>query len=244
MMKQRGILFTGKKYLLILISPLVLFAQTYMAKIEPYDSFTIYSQSSGQIVKLDKNDETKIVNKILIKLDSSLEKKELAIYNKQLDLYLKKLSILENSYNKYIKIKGKSQSDKDDKLYELIELKISIESLKLNIKTLEDTLKKKEILVKDLYIKEFSVNLGDYVAVGSELARAYNINKSKLLVYVSKDDYEDIANKKVLINGKGNIAFIEKVDKVIDETFVSAHKVTLILEDDNFGEILKVEFVK
>jgi multidrug resistance efflux pump len=232
------------KYLLILITPLMVFAQTYMAKIEPYDLFTIYSQTSGQIVKLDKSDETKVVNKTLIKLDTDLEEKELAIYNKQLDLYLKKFDILENSYKKYVKIKGKSQSDKDDKLYELIELKITIESLKLNIKTLEDTLKKKSILAKNLYIKEFKVNLGDYVSTGTALATAYDINQSKLLVYVSSDDYEDITNKKVLINGKENIATIEKIDKTLDETFVSAHKITLTLKDDNFGEIVKVEFVK
>jgi len=233
-----------KRYLLIFIAPIMLFAQTYMAKIEPYDSFTIYSQAAGQIVKLDKNDETKVVNKTLIALDTKLEKEELAIYNKQLALYLKKYKILENSYNKYIKIKGKSQSDKDDKLYELIELKITIESLRLNIKTLEDTLRKKVVDVKNLYIKEFNVNLGDYVSIGTSMATAYDISKSKLIVYVSADDYEDIASKKVLVNGKEGIATIEKIDKTLDDTFVSAHKVTLILRDDNFGKIVKVEFVK
>ena len=233
-----------KKYLLILITPFMLFAQTYMAKVEPYDSFTIYAQASGQIVKLDKSDETKVVNKTLIKLDTSLEKKELAIYNKQLGLYNKKLKILENSYKKYVTIRGKSQAEKDDKLYVIIELQISIESLKLDIKTLEDTLKKKVITAKNLYIKEFNVNVGDYVSIGTQLASAYDISKSKLIVYVSDDDYEDIVNKKVLINGKANIASIEKIDKTLDETFVSAHKVTLTLKDNNFGKILKVEFVK
>jgi len=233
-----------KKYLLILITPFMLFAQTYMAKVEPYDTFTIYAQAAGQIVKLDKSDETKVVNKTLIKLDTSLEQKQLEIYNKQLSLYNKKLKILENSYKKYITIRGKSQAEKDDKLYVIIELQISIESLKLDIKTLQDTLKKKAILAKDLYIKEFNVNVGDYVSIGTELASAYDISKSKLLVYVSEDDYKDIKNKKVLINGKENMATIEKIDKTLDETFVSAHKVTLILKDDDFGKVLKVEFVK
>ena len=233
-----------KKYLFILITPLMVFAQTYMAKVEPYDTYKIYSQAAGQIVQLDKSDETKVVNKTLIKQDTSLEKKELAIYNKQLSLYNKKLKILENSYKKYVTIRGKSQSEKDDKLYVIIELQISIETLKLNIKTIEDTLKKKVINAKNLYIKEFAVNKGDYVSIGSELASAYDISKSKLIVYVSEDDYKDIKNKKVLINGKENIASIEKIDKTLDETFVSAHKVTLTLKDDDFGKILKVEFVK
>jgi len=233
-----------KKYLLLLITPLIVFAQSYMAKVEPYDSFTIYAQTSGQITTLDKNDETKVVSKTIIKLDSSLEEKELTIYNKQLSLYKKKLSILNASYKKYITIRGKSQSDKDDKLYDLIELQISIESLKLDIKTIQDTLKKKTIAVKNKYIKQFNVNLGDYVTAGTELASAYDISKSKAIVYISDDDYSDIENKKVLINGKEGLAKIEKVDKTLDETFVSAHKVTITLGDNDFGKVLKVEFVK
>ena len=75
-----------KKYLFILLTPLMVFAQSYMAKVQPYDSFTIYAQAAGQIVKLDKSDETKVVNKTLIKIDTSLEQKELTIYNKQLNL--------------------------------------------------------------------------------------------------------------------------------------------------------------
>ncbi len=233
-----------KKYILIILIPMIAFAQTYMAKVQPYDTFTIYAQASGQIVKLDKNDETKVVNKTLIKLDTSLEKKELSIYNKQLSLYNKKLKILENSYKKYITIRGKSQSEKDDKLYVLIELQISIESLKVKIKELEDTLEKKAITAKNLYIKEFHVNLGDYVSIGSKLATAYDISKSKLIVYVSRDDYEDIKNKKTLINGKNGVAIIEKIDQTLDETFVSAHKITLILNDNDFGKVLNVVFVK
>jgi len=215
-----------------------------MAKVQPYETFTIYSQSAGQVVSLDKNDETKIVNKNVIILDTSLEKKELLIYKKQLELYNKKFEILEKNYKKYITIRGKSQSEKDDKLYVLIELQISIESLKLNIKTVEDILKRKTIEVENLYLKEFAVNKGDYVSVGTKLATAYDITKSKLVIYVSKDDYENINNKNILINGESGIATLEKIDKTLDDTFVSAHKATLVLNDNDFGKILKVEFVK
>jgi len=233
-----------KKYILVLLTPLMVFAQSYMAKIEPYEKYTIYSQTSGQVVYLDKKDETKIVDKTIIKLDDSLEQKQLSIYQKQLNLYLKKLEILEKSYQKYIKIKGKSQSDKDDKLYEVIELKISIETLNSNIYQIKDTIAKKTISLKNFYIKEFKVNHGDYVSTGKELATAYDISKSKLVVYVSSDDYKDIKNKNIQIDGKNDIATIEKIDKTIDDTYLSAYKVTLVLDDKNFGKAVKVEFVK
>lgn len=236
-----------KRYLLILLTPLLVFAQTYMAKLEPYDSFTIYSQTSGQIIKLDKNKETKFVKNMFIKLDDSLEKKQLKIYKKQLALYEQKLNILNINYKKYIKIKGKSQSDKDDKLTDLLDLKISIQTLKSNINTMEDTILKKNIKIENLYIKKFNVNQGDYVSTGASLASAYDISKAKLVVYVSSEDIKDIKNKKILLDGKKSKAIIEKQDLTVDETYVSAYKVTILLNEENnkqFGKTLKIEFVK
>lgn len=233
-----------KKYMLIFFAPIFVFAQTYMAKIEPYEEFIIYSQTSGQIVKLNKEDETKTVSKVLVQLDDSLEKKKLTIYKKQLEFYTEKLQRLEENYKKFVKIRGKSKFDKDEKYYELLELKINIESLNLSIAELKDTINKKTIKVKELYIKEFEVNKGDYVVANTELAVAYDTAKSKLVVYVSSDDYKNIKTKKVLVNGKLGIAKIEKIDKTLDKVFVSAHKVTLTLDDKNYGKIVKVEFIK
>ena len=236
-----------KRYLLILLTPLLVFAQTYMAKLEPYDSFTIYSQTSGQIIKLDKNKETKFVKNMFIKLDDSLEKKQLKIYKKQLALYEQKLNILNINYKKYIKIKGKSQSDKDDKLTDLLDLKISIQTLKSNINTMEDTILKKNIKIENLYIKKFNVNQGDYVSTGASLASAYDISKAKLVVYVSSEDIKDIKNKKILLDGKKSKVKIQKQDLTVDETYVSAYKVTILLNEENnkqFGKTFKVEFIK
>ena len=77
-----------KKYVLLILTPMILFAQTYMAKVEPYNELTIYAQSSGKVIFLDKNDETKTVNKKLIQIDDSLEQRQLAIFELQLKLDL------------------------------------------------------------------------------------------------------------------------------------------------------------
>lgn len=233
-----------KKLIFIFITPLFIYAQTYMAKVEPYEKYTIYAQTSGQIAKLNKNDETKILSKVIIKLDDTLEQSKLKIYQTQLNLYTKKLTTLEKNYKNFVKISGKSKADKDEEYYTILELKITIESLKLSIAELKDTISKKSIKINKLYLKEFAVNNGDYVSTGTELATAYDTTKSKLIVYVSSDDYQDLENKRVLVNGKSNIASIEKIDKTLDDTFVSAHKVTLTLENTNYGEVINVEFVK
>lgn len=226
------------------ITPLAVFAQTYMAKVEPYEKFTLYSQSSGKIVKLDSSNETKTVTGVLIKLDTALEEAKLKLYKGQLELYNKKLSMLEENYNKYRKIKGKSKVEIDEKYYEIIDMKLNINNLMVNIKELEDTVNKKTIKVKNLYIKEFKANLGDYVSTGSELATVYDISRSKLEVFVSAEDHKGIRDKKLLINGKEGLGTIEKIDKTTDETFVSGYKVTILTHNKNFGEVLNLEFVK
>ena len=231
------------KYILLL-TPLFIYAQTYMAKIEPIEKLTIYSQTSGQIIKLDKNDETKVVNKTLIKLDDKLEMQKLSIYKKQLSLYKEKLTLLNSNYIKFKSIHGKSDYEKDEKYYEVINLKITIKNLELSIEDIKDTIAKKSIKVKNLYIKEFAVNKNDYISTGTKLATAYDISGAKLIVYVSSDDYKDIKNKKVLLDGKSDIATISKVGKTLDDTFISAYKVELKLKSDKFGKAVKVEFVK
>ena len=231
-----------KKILLSLLFPLVLFAQSYMAKIEPYDEYTLYAQTSGQVKYVDKNDETKIVNKLLMQLDDSLEKENLQLYKEQLSFYNEKLKIFERNYQKFLKISGKSQYDKDEKYYDILDLKITISKLKISIAEIEDTIKKKSLHVKKKYIKEINVNIGDYVTLGSKIATAYDVSKSKLIVYVSAEDYKNIAKKDVLLDGKTGIAKILKIDETVDTSYVSAYKVTLVLENSNFGKIVKVEF--
>lgn len=231
------------KYILLLI-PIFIYAQTYMAKIEPKDKFTIYSLTSGQIIKLDKKDEMKVVNKTLIKFDDKLEKQKLNIYQNQLSLYKEKLNLLNSNYKKFKSIRGKSDYEKDEKYYEIINLEVTIANLKLSITDIKDTIDKKSIKVKNLYIKEFIVNNNDFVSVGAKLATAYDISGSKLTVYVSSDDYQNIQNKKVLIDGKSDIATISKIDKILDDTFISAYKIELKLKSNRFGKAVKVEFVK
>lgn len=230
------------KIMFFVTLPILIFAQSYMAKIEPYEESTVYAQASGQIVILDKNDETKIVKKEFIKIDDSLERQQLSLYQNQLSLYNEKLKIAQNNYDKFITLKGKSQVDKDDKYDSLLDMKISIDSTKLSIAQLKDTINKKSLNVNNLYIKEFLVNKGDYVSIGSELATVMDISKSKLVVYVSSDDYANLAKKIVFVDGKTDVAKIEKIDLTPDKTFVSAYKVVLVLNNSNFGQVVKVEF--
>lgn len=231
------------KYL-IFIAPLLLNAQIYISKVEPFESFSIDAQTSGQIIALDRNDEMKVVDKLLIKIDDSLDKKSLNLYKQQLKLQEDKLRISTNNYNKFIKIRGKSQNEKDTKYITLLDIKNSITNLKISIEKLKDTISKKNIYAKNLYIKKFFVNSGEFVNQGTKLATAYDIKKAKLVIYANKEDYKNIKDKTILIDNQKNKATFYKIDLTPDETYISAYKVELLYDSKEFGKNVKVEFVK
>ena len=161
-----------------LLLPIFLFANNYIAKIEPKDEFSIYANTNGEITFLDKTKEMSIVNGVIVKIDNVFEKENLNLYQTQLKLLNEKLVILENYYNKYKTITGKSDYEKDEKYMQIIELKNSIKNLELSITNTKDILNKKEITLNNLYLKEFIVNKYDYVNAGTKIATAYDMQKS------------------------------------------------------------------
>ena len=195
-----------------LLLPIFLFANNYIAKIEPKDEFSIYANTNGEITFLDKTKEMSIVNGVIVKIDNVFEKENLNLYQTQLKLLNEKLVILENYYNKYKTITGKSDYEKDEKYMQIIELKNSIKNLQLSITNTKDILNKKEIILNNLYLKEFIVNKYDYVNAGTKIATAYDTSKAKLVLYLNKEDYKDIKSKEIHLDGKTSNATIKKLD--------------------------------
>lgn len=225
-----------------LLLPIFLFANNYIAKIEPKDEFSIYANTNGEITFLDKTKEMSIVNGVIVKIDNVLEKENLNLYQTQLKLLNEKLVILENYYNKYKTITGKSDYEKDEKYMQIIELKNSIKDLELSITNTKDILNKKEITLNNLYLKEFIVNKYDYVNAGTKIATVYDTSKAKLVLYLNKEDYKDIKSKEIHLDGKKSNATIKKLDITPDKTFISAYKAEIEIDSKDFGQSVNVEF--
>lgn len=225
-----------------LLLPIFLFANNYIAKIEPKDEFSIYANTNGEIIFLDKTKEMSMVNGVIVKIDNALEKENLNLYQTQLKLLNEKLVILENYYNKYKTITGKSDYEKDEKYMQIIELKNSIKNLELSITNTKDILNKKEIILNNLYLKEFIVNKYDYVNAGTKIATAYDTSKAKLVLYLNKEDYKDIKSKEIHLDGKKSNATIKKLDITPDKTFISAYKAEIEIDSKDFGQSVNVEF--
>lgn len=225
-----------------LLLPIFLFANNYIAKIEPKDEFSIYANTNGEITFLDKTKEMSMVNGVIVRIDNALEKENLNLYQTQLKLLNEKLVILENYYNKYKTITGKSDYEKDEKYMQIIELKNSIKNLELSITNTKDILNKKEITLNNLYLKEFIVNKYDYVNAGTKIATAYDTSKAKLVLYLNKEDYKDIKSKEIHLDGKKSNATIKKLDITPDKTFISAYKAEIEIDSKDFGQSVNVEF--
>lgn len=225
-----------------LLLPIFLFANNYIAKIEPKDEFSIYANTNGEITFLDKTKEMSMVNGVIVRIDNALEKENLNLYQTQLKLLNEKLVILENYYNKYKTITGKSDYEKDEKYMQIIELKNSIKNLELSITNTKDILNKKEITLNNLYLKEFLINKYDYVNAGTKIATAYDTSKAKLVLYLNKEDYKDIKSKEIHLDGKKSNATIKKLDITPDKTFISAYKAEIEIDSKDFGQSVNVEF--
>jgi hypothetical protein len=230
-----------RKYIFLLL-PIFLFANHYIAKVEPKNQFSIFANTNGEITFLAKNKEMSVVNEVIVRIDDALEKENLKLYTAQLELYKEKLAILENYFEKYKTIKGKSSYEQDEKYMEIIDLKHSIKSLELSVANTQDILNKKVIRLNNLYLKEFTVNQYDYVSAGTKIATAYDISKAKLIVYLNKEDYDNILSKTIYLNGKQSNAKIKKLDITPDTTFISAYKAEIEIDSQNFGESITVEF--
>ncbi|RBQ31388.1 hypothetical protein CRU92_08000 [Arcobacter sp. FW59] len=229
------------KYIL-LIFPIFLFANSYMAKIEPKDEFSIYANASGEIIYLDKTKEMSIVNEVIVKIDSVLDKENLSLYQTQHKLLNEKLTILQDYYNKFKTIKGKSDFEKDEKYMEIIELKNSIKNLEISIANTKNSINKKEISLNNLYLKEFVVNKYDYVNIGTKIATVYDISKAKLVVYLNSEDYKDVKSKEIYLDGKKSNAQIKKLDIIPDKVFISAYKAEIEIDSKDFGKSITLEF--
>lgn len=218
------------------------FAKSYMATIEPVHAYTIYAQAAGEIVKLDENDEKKVINKELIHIDSKIESLRMKSYKEQLKHYKEEEKIHQRLYDNSKNIRGKSKTEKDTLLLALLAQQTKVSELELKIAELQDTLDKKRIFIRGLYLKELYVNLHDYVSVGTKVAQVYDISKGKMTLYIHKDDIKEIKEKKIYIDGVESSAVISKLDMTLDETYVSSYKAELVTHDISFGKLVTIEF--
>ena len=261
-----------KPIILLLLTPLFLFAKVHYAKIEPFETITLKSAVAAQVINANINLEGTTVNTTIIKLDDKLDQIKLTSSRASLKLIQSMiqtnqniLSALKASLNKQKAYYGRissiasaSKTQKDNAFYaytnaktQYFSSKEKIDSLKkqkldlkFEIARLQDSISKKRIKVNNKFIYKLLVNKGDFVNMGTPLAQVQDLSKGKLVLFLESAELQDIKSKVIYIDDKISKFKISKTWKVTDEKFISSYRTEIIIQNpqNNFSKLLKVEF--
>jgi len=252
------------RYLLLIISPLIVFAKVHYAKVEPYETVTLKSAVSAQVTQAKVELEgTTIKNDIIIKLDDKLNKIKLKSDRDALVLIknmlkinrqnLKSLSLSlqrqEDYYHRISNISSVSITQKDKAFYSYINAKTQylstkekIESLKkqkldliYSIEWLKDSISKKTIILKNRFLYKLLVHKGDFVNMSMPLAQIKDLSRAKLTLFLEDDELQDIKSKKIYINNKPTNYKIDKIWSVADDKFISSYRAEIVIPKPKYN---------
>jgi hypothetical protein len=248
------------KYILLLLTPLVLFSKVHYAKVEPFESITLKSAVSAQVTEAKLALEgTTVSSTTIIQLDSKLDKIKLSssqsslkLVNSMIKTNKNILSALGSSlerqkayYGRISNIGSASKTQKDNAFYgytnaktQYFSTKEKIDSLKkqrldLNyeISRLKDSISKKSIKLNNKFLYKLLVNRGDFVNMGTPLAQIKDLSSAKLVLFLESEELENIKEKSIYIDDKVSDYKVSKVWEVADEKFISSYRAEIIIKN-------------
>ena len=246
------------KILLLLCTPLFIFAKVHYAKMEPYESIILKSAVSALVINVDLESEGKMVDgKRVIYLDDELDKVNLQTSQESVVLLQKMLDInkdiagslsetvkRQESYYNRINILSTASKTQKDNAYssftsaktqylgireKIVSLEKQILDMQYNIAQLKDSIFKKSVVLENLYLYEIMVRKGDFVAPGSPLARVVDASRAKLVLFLEPDELVHIEKKTVYLDGEKTDYKVDKVWRVADEKFISSYRAEIYI---------------
>jgi multidrug resistance efflux pump len=246
------------KYLLLILTPILVFAKVHYAKVEPYENITLKSAVSAQVTNTKFDLEGKIVhNMTIIQLDDKLDKIKLKSDREALKLIKSMLQSNQNNlsslakslerqeayYNRISTIQTASSTQKDKAFYSYISAKTQyfstkekIDSLKkqkldllYSIERLKDSINKKSIKLNNRFLYKLLVNKGDFVNMGLPLAKIKDLTKAKLVLFLEADELKNIKSKTIYIDDQATQYKVSKIWSVADEKFISSYRTEIII---------------
>lgn len=231
------------KVTLILLCAVSVFAEVYKAQIEPYEKISISAEVSGRIIELDQKDELKMLDKKVLVIDHNLESHELANAKEKLALLKDQIVLKQGQYDRIKDLQGQSLNTKERYKSELLILQIQVTDLKNTIEKLDDLISKKEITLHNVYLKNLYVTKDSFVSPGTKLMDIEDQSGSRIVLYVNKEDRDNLTNGTILINDNADHGYgVEKVGNSTDAKYLSSYRVELVKKGEaSFGEIVNVE---
>ena len=232
------------KILLLIFTPLFIFAKVHYAKVEPYESVVLKSAVSALVMDVDLDAEgTMVEEKRVIYLDDSLDRINLKTSKENLLILHETLKRQESYFQRIDKLKTASTTQKDNAFYSFASTKTQYLDMQYKIAQLEDSIEKKSIVLNHMYLYEIMVRKGDYVAPGSSLARVVEASRAKMVLFLEPAELDQIEQKTVYLNGEKTDYKVDKVWRVADEKFISSYRAEIYIPapEGSFSELMKVE---
>ncbi len=232
------------KLLLLLLSPLLLFAKVHYAKVEPYESVILKSAVSALVMDVDLEAEGSLVDqKRVIYLDDHLDKINLKTSNENLLIIHETLKRQEAYFQRIDKLNTTSTTQKDNAFYSFSSAKTQYLDMQYKVAQLEDSISKKSIVLNNKYLYKLMVRKGDFVNPGTALAEVQDATKAKLVLFLEPEELDNIDEKNVYLDGEKTEYKVNKVWKVADEKFISSYRAEIYMPapKDLFSKLIKVE---
>ncbi len=246
------------KLLLLLLSPLLLFAKVHYAKVEPYESIILKSAVSALVIEVDLDAEGQMIDgKAVISLDNTLDKVNVQSSKESLILLQQMHDINEDIahslsdtvkrqegyFNRIDKLTTASKTQKDNAYSsftsaktqylgtreKVINLEKQILDMQYKVAQLEDSISKKSIILNNKYLYKLMVRKGDFVNPGTALAEINDASRAKLVLFLEPEELDDIDQKSVYLNGEKTEYKVNKVWKVADEKFISSYRAEIYM---------------
>lgn len=229
---------------LLLMSNL-LFSMEYYSKLEPINTYVVKSSVSGKVIYANENLEGKLLSKKekIVEIDWFLNDIELKETLNKIEILDEMIKIQDKNYKRLNQISSKSAYEKDNQKIQVLNLKSSKSDLIIKKESLKDTIKNKTFYEKDLYISTISIKKDDYVNPGTLLYETKDFSKGKLEIFIPINEYTDIQNKTIYLDGKKSDLTINKIYKVADTKHISSYKCEIIVPNPKtFSRLIKIEF--
>lgn len=233
-----------KYFIVLLLSLSYTFASEYYAKLEPYDTFIIKAAVSGKVEYTNTKSLGKTIKQeTIIKLDSSLDDKELQFTKDKLKALKDILEIEQKNYDSIKNLSSKSIFEKDAQRTKLLNSQLQIADLEIKLATLEDKILNKNLKESNKYIHEINVKVGEYVNPGTLLYTAMDFSKGKLEFFIPIALANEYTTKTIYIDGNKTDLKINKIYQVADNTHISSYKCEIIIPNPKeFSKLHKIEF--
>jgi hypothetical protein len=230
--------------LLLLLSPLLLFAKVHYAKVEPYESVILKSAVSALVMDVDLEAEGSLVDqKRVIYLDDHLDKLNLKTSKENLLIIHETLKRQEAYFQRIDKLETTSTTQKDNAFFSFSTAKTQYLDMQYKVAQLEDSISKKSIVLDNQYLYKLMVRKGDFVNPGTALAEVQDATKAKLVLFLEPEELGNIDQKSVYLNDEKTEYIVNKVWKVADEKFISSYRAEIYLPAPKgmFSKLMKVE---